>query len=243
MCRVVLMNKQGEKEIEKEYGLANYMEYLEEQLGGHGNGFALLKDNKVIKLEKGINLDVRDIANTIKKTKYDWCVFHTRLATIGERSDKNCHPFRRGDFILAMNGTENSVSFVSKIMDMTDTEAILDVITRYNLKLATLKNFNSIFMGFHKGKPFVVANNTSKIRVLKNNKTKAIVFASTFPADFKNNIFDTTECFLWNGGKLPLTLVKHKKRYYPITFFDDYIFDNGMYSQGYFKGFNQRRGA
>ena len=85
MCRVVLMNKQGEKEIEKTYGLDKYLKYLEKQLGGHGNGFALLKNKNVIKLEKGVNLDVRDIANIIRKTSYDWCVFHTRLASIGKK--------------------------------------------------------------------------------------------------------------------------------------------------------------
>lgn len=37
MCRLVLMNKQGEKEIEKQYGLTNYFKYLEDKLGGHGN--------------------------------------------------------------------------------------------------------------------------------------------------------------------------------------------------------------
>ena len=68
MCRVVLMNKEGEREIEKRYGLSSYFKYLEDQLGGHGNGYALLKNNKIIKFEKGMKLDVRDIAKTIKNT-------------------------------------------------------------------------------------------------------------------------------------------------------------------------------
>lgn len=46
-------------------------------------------------MDKGMNLDVRDIANEIKKTKYDWAIFHTRFATMGSKSDKNCHPFIR----------------------------------------------------------------------------------------------------------------------------------------------------
>ena len=49
MCRVLLMNKKGENEIERIYGLDKYLKYLENQLGGHGNGFALLKNNKLIK--------------------------------------------------------------------------------------------------------------------------------------------------------------------------------------------------
>lgn len=39
MCRLLLMNKQGEKEIDKIYGLDRYLKYLEKQLGGHGNRF------------------------------------------------------------------------------------------------------------------------------------------------------------------------------------------------------------
>ena len=37
MCRIVLMNKNGEKEIDDNYGLEEYLKYLENQLGGHGN--------------------------------------------------------------------------------------------------------------------------------------------------------------------------------------------------------------
>lgn len=43
MCRVVLMNKQGEREIELTYGLANYFKFLEEQLGGHGNRIRIIE--------------------------------------------------------------------------------------------------------------------------------------------------------------------------------------------------------
>ena len=66
MCRLVLMNKQGEKEIESIYGLSKYFKYLEDQLGGHGNGYSLMKNGRVIDFNKGVKLDVRDIANKIK---------------------------------------------------------------------------------------------------------------------------------------------------------------------------------
>ena len=45
-------------------------------------GFALLKDKQIIKMEKGVNLDVRDIAKVLRKTNYDWALFHTRLASV-----------------------------------------------------------------------------------------------------------------------------------------------------------------
>ena len=83
-------------------------------------GFALMKNKKLIKFEKGVNLDVREIAKILKNTDYDWALFHTRLASIGEKCDENCHPFKRGNMVMAMNGTERSVSFLSKINDITD---------------------------------------------------------------------------------------------------------------------------
>ena len=67
-----------------------------------------------------------------------------------------------------MNGTEHSVDFLSKTIDITDTEAILETMDKYNLGLAALRNFSSIFMGFLKGNPFVVADNTVSIKVLNN---------------------------------------------------------------------------
>lgn len=45
-------------------------------------GFALMKNKQVVKFEKGIKLDVRDIAKALRKTSYDWAVFHTRLASV-----------------------------------------------------------------------------------------------------------------------------------------------------------------
>ena len=233
MCRVVLMNKQGEKEIEKVYGLERYLRYLEKQLGGHGNGYSLLKNNKIIKLEKGINLDVRDIADTLKKTSYDWALFHTRLASIGSTCDENCHPFKRENTILAMNGTEHSVGFLSKVTEMTDTEAILEIMSKYNLGLAALRNFSSIFMGFYNGKPFVVANNISNIKVLNNKNINAIVFASSFPSKFSWNIYEPTEKFTWYSGKLPNCLIKYKKHYFRNNLFDDYIYHSDLYEQCY----------
>ena len=85
-----------------------------------------------------------------------------------------------------MNGTEKSIGFLSKTINMTDTEAILETMDKYNLGLGALRNLTSIFMGFFKGKPFVVANNTARIKILNNKKTKALVFASDFPTKIEN---------------------------------------------------------
>ena len=240
MCRVLLMNKQGEKEIENIYGLDKYLKYLEKQMGGHGNGFALMKDGKVTKLEKGVNLDVRDIANVFRKTDYDWAIFHTRLASIGTISDSNCHPFMRGETVVAMNGTESSVGFLAKTKGITDTEAILETMEKYHLSLAALKNFSSIFVGFYKHKPFVVADNTLRIKILKKKNSSAVVFASSFPKKFKN-IYEPKTCFTWNGGSLNIELKKHKKRYFPVHY-DNYIYQEDLYGQCYLEALEKEGG-
>lgn len=230
MCRLLLMNKQAEKEIERIYGLKKYLKYLENQLGGHGNGFALIKNKKIIQYDKGIKLSVKEIAQKIQSNDYDWAIFHTRLASVGSKCDENCHPFKRKQTIMAMNGTELSVNFLSKETNMTDTETILDIISKYNLDLDVLKNFNSIFVGFNNSKPFVVANNTTNIKILRNNLTKALAFASSFPDEFTNNIYETEKKFFWNGGKIPVKLKKYKKIYRRYYFPNDYYYDeDGQY--------------
>lgn len=194
-------------------------------------GFALLKENKLIKFEKGLHFDVRDISKILKNTNYDWCLFHTRLATFGSKKDSNCHPFIRKNTVLAMNGSEQSVSFISNALDITDTEVILDLISKYKLSINTLKNFTSVFMGFNNGNPFVVANNTQRIKLLKNKKTKAIVFASSFPYDFKENLYVPKENFIWNGGKLPNIFRRYINQSSNMFTLANYIYHNDSYGQ------------
>ena len=194
-------------------------------------GFALLKENKIIQIEKGLHLDVRDIAEKIKNIDYDWGLFHTRLATFGSKNDENCHPFIRKNTLLAMNGTESSVSFISKALDVTDTEIILDLIGKYNLNINVLRNFTSVFMGFSNGKPFVVANNTQRIRLLKNKKSKAIIFASSFPAIFNENIYMPKENFIWKGEKIPDNFKRYINKPKKFASLEDYIYHNDLYGQ------------
>lgn len=202
MCRLVLMNKNGEREIEKKYGLINYFDYLEQSYGGHGNGISLLRNGKVILLQKGVNLTVRDISRIIKKINYDWCIFHTRYASVGAKTDKNCHPFMIGTEVMAMNGTESSEKLLIKSRDITDTEAILCVKEKFNLEIPALKNLSGIYVGFSKGNPYVVANNTRNIKLMFNKDNNSIVFASEFPDKLKNNIYAAKGTFIWNNGSI-----------------------------------------
>lgn len=237
MCRLVLMNKNGEKEIEKKYGLTEFLSYLERSFGGHGNGVALLKNEKVICFKKGVNLSVKEISNIIKKNNYDWCIFHTRLASVGSKSDKNCHPFMIGTEVMAMNGTERTEKLLTKAKDITDTEAILKVKEKFGLEVPALKNLSSIFVGFSKGKPYVVANNTHNIKLLYKKNNNSIVFASEFPDKFKDNIYAPKEEFVWNNG--PIGMSNFKKYVKEIsTRFNPSYFDTRRYGQTSFAEFD-----
>lgn len=218
MCRLILMNKNGEKEIERNYGLTSYLEYLENSFGGHGNGVALLRNGKVVYFSKGVKLSVKEISNVIRKRKYDWCIFHTRLASVGSKSDKNCHPFMIGKEVMAMNGTERTEELLTKAKDITDTEAILSVKEKFNLEIPVLKNLSSIFVGFSKGKPYVVANNTRNIKLLYKKKDNSIVFASDFPEKMKKNIYDAKSCFIWNDDTIDMDIFKKHKKVRAIKF-------------------------
>ena len=241
MCRLVLMNKQGEKEIDRRYGLSKYLKYLEDRFGGHGNGYIAVKNKKVVSYSKGMNLDVRDIANHLKNIEYDWAIFHTRFASVGSKSDKNCHPFVKGTNIIAMNGTEESVSFLSDAKDITDTEAILDIMDKHNLSIAALTNLRSIFVGFQKGEPFMIANNTRNIMLLYNKENKAIIFASEFPRSLRKDIYEFKKCYVWNNDEINENVIKKYKPTKPVRIsnWHDYFDFDELYGQGYFKNHNE----
>ena len=69
MCRVLLMNKQGEKEIEKIYGLDKYLKYLENQLGGHGNRICFIKKQENNKNRKRCKIRCKGYSTNINKNR------------------------------------------------------------------------------------------------------------------------------------------------------------------------------
>lgn len=208
-------------------------------------GYVAVKNKRIIAYQKGVNLDVRDIAHTLSKMDYDWVIFHTRLASVGNKTDANCHPFVKDNCAMAMNGTERSAAFLNEAIDITDTEAIFKILTDYKLTIASLANLNSIFVGFKNGVPYVVANNRNNIKILHNKRNNAVVFASEFPYAMKNNLFEITEKYVWCNNRLNHKILKPYKpvkRYYSPygTSLWDYFYDEGEYSQGYFREISKK---
>ena len=105
--------------------------------------------NKGVKLT---NAEITDeILTQIKNLK--WIIYHTRLASVGNINDRNCHPFEDNGRVMAMNGTERRYNVVNK--NLTDTENIL--LSTKDIMNGT-KKYNSVFLGYENGKVFANKN-------------------------------------------------------------------------------------
>lgn len=213
MCRQTLFNKAGFDLIEKEYGgMKIYLDFLVKERGGNGNGLALIKDGKIVKFNKGLDYTTEDIMNDLKHTDYDWALFHSRLATIGNVNNVNTHPFVLDcDTCVSMNGTEKKYEeecIYDRSGNMTDAERVIAEFGRSNVdpeKFFIGTGLDSVYLGFFKGKPFVASNYYPNLRFL--TRDNAIVFGSDFPVEYDGiNIYDTTsDDFYWEEGRVILS--------------------------------------
>ena len=215
MCRQVLGNKKGYMTIDKEYGgLEHYLSWLVFERGGNGNGIVLVKDNKIIKFKKNIDLSILEIAEDLRNVDYDYALFHTRLATVGSVCRSNVHHFVFSpEFALAMNGGENcnDLDKSLKRADMTDAELIAKAMFESK---ESPKDFlhkhtkRSAFTGVYDGKAFVYTQNKDIMMLLK--KDDAFLFSSDFPWQYygKNiySIYFDRELYWEEGMELPTNL-------------------------------------
>ena len=209
MCRLALMNKEGIKHIEEEYGLKYLFNHLEQQLGGHGNGVCIIYDDGSHYINKGVNLTNAEIADEILKQmkRIKWVIYHTRLASVGSINDRNCHPFEDNGRVMAMNGTERNYNVVNK--SLTDTENIL--LSTKNI-IENTKKYHSVFLGYENGKVFANKNYGSLEYIPCRNGGK--VFASSFPTECYeiDNVYEAPQYFVEGTKMMPLVPIK--KRYY-----------------------------
>lgn len=207
MCRLAMANNAGIKYFEKKYGLKNLFNYLERQLGGHGNGICFIYNDGSYEIKKGIMLSNAEIAEEVmtKINHIKWIIYHTRLASVGSISDKNCHPFENNGRVMAMNGTEWSYTVIDELL--TDTENIL--LSTKNITDNTRK-YHSVFLGYENGKVFANKNYGSLKYISCKNGGQ--IFASSFPAEYYVNetVYDAPRYFV-EGQKMKLE--KQKRCY------------------------------
>jgi hypothetical protein len=177
-----MWNKEGEKLLESKCGIKSFLDHLEWAMGGHGNGISLLKNGKIVYLKKGVKYSNKEIVDKLQNTDYDWCVYHTRVASVGSISDSNCHPFRFRNTVLAMNGTESGYKALAERLNVTDSETVLLTAKKFKLPLIdTLTKLSSVFMGFDNGTPYVAVGGGYFKDLEVIYEGDAIVFASEFP--------------------------------------------------------------
>ena len=206
MCRLALMDNKGITYIEKNYGLENLFNYLEKQLGGHGNGICFIYKNGSYFIRKGVNLSNEDIAEEVlRKIKHiKWIIYHTRLASVGNINDRNCHPFNNNGRVLAMNGTERNYIVANK--NLTDTENIL--LTTENITEDT-RGRRSVFLGYENGRVFANRNDGSLECMTCENG--GIVFASTFPHEcyIRDIVYEAPQYFVEGKNISNLDITRH----------------------------------
>lgn len=225
MCRLALFNKEGIDYIESNYSLTEFFDYLEMSQGGHGNGYCIIYDNKKIRIKKGVKLPNEEITADILKDYQNikWVMYHTRLASMGNISNENCHPFRCEKSVLMMNGTERGIrAFIKE--NKTDTETILNICVMLGINITeATKNLNSVFVGYDNGRVFANRNNGSLEFLYHNSKT--IIFASEFlPEQYKKDNVYISPLYWKEGEKIDikqLKKVKEKTYKWKSCFLDD----------------------
>lgn len=208
MCRLALMNNAGIKYVEENYGLENLFDHLERQLGGHGNGVCFIYNDGSYYIKKGVELSNAEIAEEVlMKIKHlKWIIYHTRLASVGNINDRNCHPFNNEGRVMAMNGTERNYAIVNE--SLTDTENIL--ITTRNITKGT-RGYRSVFLGYENGKVFANKNYGSLEYMPCENGGR--VFASTFPMEYyiRDMVYEAPQYFVEGTKMDSLEVVKRNK--------------------------------
>jgi hypothetical protein len=229
MCRLALLNREGIKLMEEMFGLENFLEFLEKNMGGHGNGYALVKENKVIRTQKGVSLKNKTIAKVTNNQDPDWLVYHTRIASAGTVKDTNCHPYwnKNKSFVLAMNGTVSSYADIARSIDITDTELIFRNILDYKVPVDSILELSPKFIGVLNGKVFASNPNAYATGLEYIHLGEAIIIASTFPKSLSAIVESMDKQFWIEGDTIK------KKSTYVVSGYSGYKGGYGYYGRSW----------
>lgn len=207
MCRIAIFNKEGFDKFDNGFGVLKELDHLVQQCGGHSQGYMLIKDNMIIKSDKGTKLSNKDIYIDTVNTDFDYFIYHTRIASVGDITDANAHPFINNDktFGIIMNGTERGIiSSLADDVGITDTEFVFRMFDKMNLPTDMLTEFDSRYIGFRDGQVFIKNTKFNSLEFI-NYKKGGMVVASNFP--FYDDVKTMNEG-MWFEGQ---TLIGTKK--------------------------------
>lgn len=252
MCRLFIANQRDYYLYDKSHGILKLMKHLENTCGGHGNGYALVKNGKIIAYDKGQALTNEAIYHKIKGVKdWDYALYHTRIASVGTRSDSNCHPFVHENSAIAMNGTVYDFYDIAEVLEKTDTELIFKLVRDLKPLKTThaLASIGAIFVGFSKGKPYAVKGSGDLVKYTKGTGS---FHASSFPTNVPSHLYTTLhKGYIWINGNVIQEKTKVKvsvSKYSGYSGYSDYdkYFDNSYrskdreeFEEGYEEGYQQ----
>lgn len=205
MCRLLIGTSNAIRAYHRCNDLHDLLDHLEHECGGHGNGVAMHRNGALIETHKGVDLPTADIANTLVHCGklYDTAIFHTRIASVSDVSDSNCHPYIHGNDALAMNGTLSEFRDVAQALQITDTEVAFNLVRGLTLKktIAALSVLNAVFVGISEGKPYALRNGGAlKEWRPKRMGAKDFLFASSFPRGTAC-VIDLPHSFVFANGE------------------------------------------
>ena len=191
MCRLLIANKASIKAYDAAQcgGLGKLLAHLEKECGGHGNGIATIDHKgKLQQCAKGVNMSIDEVLEiALNTSNYEYMIFHTRIASVGQIEDERCHPFTFGNDVLAMNGTLSSLSRPARAIGITDTELAFDLVKgrAFTDVIALLQTLNAVFVGVTddgQGKPYAIKNG-GDLEEWVDGATECydFMFASSFP--------------------------------------------------------------
>lgn len=233
MCRLFMANKKGIEKIKNT--LEDFLNQLEKSNGGHGNGLALIKDQQIVLLKKGESYSNEDIIKDIEDNDCDWVIYHTRIASAGGKSAKNCHPYinEKQDMLLAMNGTVSEFSNLAKRRDVTDTQVIAECFFNGIITEEDMLELSSTprFLGFNEGKVFAVNNGSYSKLVAHTDEDGAILIASESSKQKDNIPWKKMEECVWREGEeIQYEKVKASTTNKTNSYYDNYYYNDYYYS-------------
>lgn len=163
-------------------GLEEQMSLLQASAGGDGNGLGLLQSGDIV---KGVKVTVDDLAAAALDGDQPF-LFHTRRASIGERVDSLCQPFRveldvKGPpTIVAHNGTwENYRLGVDYLLRQKDLRYL-----PFNLSDSLVATMMSRYLGPSVFRHYVGSGVWIHARKYSNLRVIAVVETGDFALNF-----------------------------------------------------------
>lgn len=188
MCRLAYMP--NTKDVP--FDVAKFFIYLERRAGGSGNGlgwFDAETRNPVVK--KGVHYSCAEAAMDLDQINtFRGALFHTRIPSMGGRSDANCHPFMFKKTLTMHNGTWggardlkwqillNKGMSADRLKDCTDSEIIAYLVSEHGFSAAEMVGSGVILTLTPNSAKVVVNGDFEAVRF-----GKVWYYASTFPND------------------------------------------------------------